>query len=352
MTTKQKFSSLRLEDWPAYDRDLWMAAQKKAGIFDEAGFAADWQPTTLRSLERGYGLYLSWLAQRHNLDQDAAPVDRVDQDWIKTFLNAYAPGRSELTVAAAVRGIAYVVRATNPPDGQPWLTKLAHRMTNTAVPSRPKLPRMSSVAELEELGRHLMRAGWKDLQMRKISGAQIFRNGLMIAALIARPEPRRRNFAALRINHSFLRDQIGVRVRFLKDETKKGRDIDFHYPGWLTRPFDVYVNDIRPLLQTRSSVNDEGWLWIGQKGEPLRPHSVTGIVTKTTKQHLGKPVSPHLFRDIAATDIALLDPGHVGITKSVLGHASLSSSQKSYNQATSFSAVMRLDAVLEGLMED
>ena len=297
-------------------------------------------------------MYLSWLRQAHGLDPGAVPMERVDRDRIRAFINAYTPGRSEFTIAGAVRGVAYVVRATNPPDGLPWLTRLAHRMTNTATPSRPKLPRMASIAELVELGRHLAGVGWSDLQAGKISGAWEFRNGLMIASLAARPELRRRNLSALRINHSFLRDQTGVRVRFSGKETKKSRPIDFHYPDWLTELFDIYVGEVRPLLVNRAHGNDEGWLWIGQQGEPLRPSSIAAIITRTTMQHLGRPISVHLFRDCAATDIALLVPEHVGITKSVLGHASLASSQSSYNQATSFTAILRLDAVITALREE
>ena len=72
------------------------------------------------------------------------------------------------------------------------------------------------------------------------------------------------------------------------------------------------------------------------------------IATKT-KKHLGSRISPHLFRDCAATDIALLDPQHIGITKSVLQHSTLASSQKYYNQATSFSAVRGFETVIEAI---
>lgn len=352
MTTKLHLRGLKLLEWPERDRILWMAARKGAGIFDEGGFAADWRSATIQSSERGYGIYLSWLRQAHDLDPGAVPMERVDQELIRAFINAYAPGRAETTVAGTVRGIAYVVRAVNPPHGQPWLTRLAHRMTNEARPSRPKMPRMTSISELTGLGRFLMLEGWDDLQTGRISGAQLFRDGLMIASLATRPQLRRRNLAALRINHSLLRDQIGVRVRFPGKETKKSRVIDFHFPDWLVEPFEVYIKELRPLLLSRVHGPDEGWLWIGRRGRPLQPNDITKNITTTTMRHLARPVSPHLFRDCAATDIALLIPEHVGITKPILGHATLASSQKSYNQATNFTAVGRLDAVITRLRED
>lgn len=352
MTAKLHLPPFKLEEWPERDRALWMVAQKGAGILDDGGFAADWRPATVKSVQQAYGIYLSWLSQAQGLDAHAVPMERVDNELIKAFIDAYAPGRAENTVAGTVRGVAYLVRATNPPDGLTWLTRLAHRMTNEARPSRPKPPRMASISELVGLGRYLMQDGWNDLQAGKVSGALRFRDGLMVASLAMRPVLRRRNLAALRINHSLLRDQIGIRVRFADKETKKARPIDFHYPDWLTEPFEVYVDEVRPLLLSKAHGPDEGWLWIGRRGKPLRPNDVTTSVTKTTMRHLGREVSPHLFRDCAATDIALFIPEHIGITKSVLGHASLASSQKSYNQATSFAAVGRLDAVIAGLRED
>lgn len=347
--TKLHLPNFKLPDWPRRDRGLWLAARQPAGPFDEAGFAADWRSATVRSTEKAYGVYLAWLETTRALDPDAAPMDRVDRKRIEAFIDAYMPGRAETTIAGTVRSIAYVLRATNPPDGLPWLTRMAHRMMNTATPSRPKLPRMASIAELVDLGARLMLAAWGDLQERKVGGALSFRNGLMIASLAERPMLRLRNLAGLRLGHSLLRDAAGVRVRFLGSETKKGRQIDFHYPDWLTKPFDVYVNDVRPALSPRIQGIDDGWLWIGMKGGPLQPNNITAIVTGITMRHLGRPISPHLIRDCAATDIALIDPAHVGITRSVLGHATLASSQRSYNQATSYSAVGRLGAVITGL---
>ncbi len=73
---------------------------------------------------------------------------------------------------------------------------------------------------------------------------------------------------------------------------------------------------------------------------------------RLTKKYLGKPVSPHLFRDCAATEIALEDPKHIGITKPVLGYATLASSQRFYNQATSFSSFRRHGDVIRRLRND
>ena len=103
-------------------------------------------------------------------------------------------------------------------------------------------------------------------------------------------------------------------------------------------PFIWYVEKARDVLRRRDGGPDEGWLWIGRRGCRMQDNDISQRVARVTTQRLGRTISPHMFRDCVATDIAIHDPQHVGITKAVLGHATLASSQKYYNQAGSFAA--------------
>jgi integrase len=49
-------------------------------------------------------------------------------------------------------------------------------------------------------------------------------------------------------------------------------------------------------------------------------------------------LSPHLFRDCAATSIAIDTPRHVRDSQHVLGHSSLATTEIHYNQAKCLSA--------------
>lgn len=348
---KLELRSIKLSEWPSSWRDLWLEAKKPAeSPFDDAGLAAGWSLAMQSQVERAVGVYLCWLG---DIDPNRSLDSYVDRAALKAFLAAYAPGRAETTIAAAVRGVAYYLRATAPPNGLPWLTKLAHRMSNRAQPSRPKLPRMAPVSELLELGIRLMSDGLQDHSEGRTHGAWTYRNGLMIAALAARPTLRLKNFQALRINHTFFENGGRYEARVPRSQTKKKRAISFLYPDWMTDPFQIYVERIRPHLPDGGLVGDQGWLWIGRNGpQPLLIETVSSILSKVTERHLGRPTSPHLFRDCAATDVALLAPQDVGITKDVLGHATLASSQAHYNQAQSFTALTRLESVLLDLIDD
>lgn len=335
--TRASFPTVKSAHWPALDLSLWLASQKKAGLFEPAGFAASWRPATLKGCERGYGVYLGWLAATGALDPAAHPLDRVSRDQIRGFVEAYRVGRSELTLAATLRGIAYVLRAVDPPDGIGWLTKLAHRMVNTSKPSRAKLPRMARISELVALGERLMAEGRDDLLKGQRRGAPIYRDGLMIALLSLRPL-RLSNLASLRLGKTFLVDGAGIRLDIPATEMKKGVPYTCFIPGRLEQAFRFYLDKVRPHLLARGDNQDQDWLWIGRRGRKLLPNNISTRISELTLRHLGRPVSPHLFRDCAATEIALEDPAHIGITRNLLGHATLASSQKFYNQATSVTA--------------
>ena len=180
------------------------------------------------------------------------------------------------------------------------------------------------------------------------SGAQRFRDGLMIAALTARPL-RVRNFAALKMGKTLTCDTKNIHVVFNgAGETKKGNLIEFDYPRALIAPMRWYLDNARPILRERATLPDDGLMWIGRRGRAMVEYEIWQRITKVTKRHLGHSINPHLFRDCVATAVAIHDPKHIGIVTPVLGHTH-ASSKKYYNQATSFHAAQRHQAVIARL---
>jgi hypothetical protein len=59
-----------------------------------------------------------------------------------------------------------------------------------------------------------------------------------------------------------------------------------------------------------------------------------------------RSVNLHLFRDCAATSVALEDPAHVGIAARLLGHRSPATTERHYNQASAVEAAARFQRAL------
>jgi integrase len=75
-------------------------------------------------------------------------------------------------------------------------------------------------------------------------------------------------------------------------------------------------------------------------------------ITIRTLEGLGRAINPHLFRDCAATSIAIDDPDHVRIASPLLGHRSISTTENYYNQARGVEAIRLMQNVLLSLRRD
>ena len=72
---------------------------------------------------------------------------------------------------------------------------------------------------------------------------------------------------------------------------------------------------------------------------------------KHTAERFGQSLSPHLFRDCAATTIATDDPGHVAIIPSILGHTTSRTAERYYNHAGMIDAGRRVQELIGTLRQ-
>jgi integrase/recombinase XerD len=72
-------------------------------------------------------------------------------------------------------------------------------------------------------------------------------------------------------------------------------------------------------------------------------------ITRVTLRGLGRAIHPHLFRDAAATILAIEDPRHVRIASCLLAHRTLSTTEKYYNQAHAVEAARLMQNLLISL---
>jgi integrase/recombinase XerD len=73
-----------------------------------------------------------------------------------------------------------------------------------------------------------------------------------------------------------------------------------------------YRSDIAALCVSRTGIASEA-LWLSMYGPPMTDNGIYDRIVARTREGLGQAINPHLFRDCAATSIAIDDPAHVGI---------------------------------------
>ena len=327
---------LLLRDWPAGDQAAWVNARRVADIFDDPGLASHWRQKTSDTVLRNYSIWLAWLREAGRLTADCSPAARAARETLGAFHDwLRARSLSPVTIAGRVRNLREALRVMDPDGDRSAIDHLLVRVEAVAEPVRNKGVRVVSPSLLTQVGIDRM-CKYRPSPKRPASrvDAERHRDGLIIAFLAARPI-RLENLAALELGRHLERRADAYWCRISAEETKDRRDLEFPLPTTLTSHIDVYLSTHRPaLLRGGTSAR----VWISMRGTPMVDNSIYCRVVVVTRAALGRPINPHLFRDCAATFIAERAPAQVHMIASILGHASLESGERHYNQAGMLSA--------------
>ena len=326
-----------LADWPATDREAWLAAVEPGDLLDEGGPGARWSPQSRRKRIESYGLWLTYLASRGFLDENARPENRVRREIVAGYIRELASMAAPYTVLSRIEDLYGLVRILAPNHDWAWLRRAANRLRATAVAKRGKDLRVRPSKALYDLGVALMREAETREGLTPLGQAMQYRNGLLIAFLAARPL-RRSNLAAIVIGRNLIRTEALFWLHFEASETKNRRPIDVPLPADLTLFVDQYLDHHRQVLLRRGN---SPYLWISKTGAAMSGGSIYGRITALTRHAFGEAINPHLFRDCLATSVAIDDPEHVQVSAAMLGHASLKTTQRYYDQSRMLAAGRR-----------
>jgi integrase/recombinase XerD len=122
------------------------------------------------------------------------------------------------------------------------------------------------------------------------------------------------------------------------------------FPLELEGYLETYLRVHRPVLLSaggREPPASTKALWVSQNGTAMGKAAITYWIRRNTKEAFGGAMGPHLFRDAAATAIAIYAPEHVLIIKTILGHATIRTAERHYNQARGLEASRRYHDVVE-----
>ena len=341
--------SLKFAEWPEIDRARMQAATSPGTFLRPGGLASGWRPATRNAVVYRYGVFLWWLSANGLLVPAGPPLARVTQETVAAFVAAYGAGHASTSLAGTVHGVYEAIRVMHPGAELCWLQEAVGTLKADAKP-RPKLPRMATHAELIELGAALVSHGAANLDGDHMLSAVAIRDGCMILFAVACPL-RRKNFEGLRIGETLHRDDIGYSVVFPGSAMKNNRPYETDLPDWLTPHLDLYRERARETLRRRSDAPDVGHFWLAAEGEPVTGKTISRKLRQRITRHLGRAMSLHLFRDGAATTIAVNASADIGIASDVLGQSDPRTAERYYNQARGVEASRRYHGLLADLRD-
>jgi integrase len=186
------------------------------------------------------------------------------------------------------------------------------------------------------------------------SGVPRFGDGLLIAFLAHHPL-RLRNVLSLRMGHDLIVQDDRFVVQIDAPETKTRQRIYQELSPSLSSAMKRYIDRYRPVLlhargRCHAPAADE--LWISRDGSPCSAETFRNIIGKHTAGPNGCPLSPHLFRSMAATSVSIEAPDAVDLIPALLTHRSYRTSEEYYNLAGRLDASRNFSGALDDIRKD
>lgn len=339
--TRCKISRIA-DTWPQNDQAAWLLALKEGDPIDPGGLASGWAPLSCLKAETDYGRWLDWLDECGELDPAVDPAARTTKDRVRRYIAHLQSNLSPYTVQSVLQSLGEMLRVTTNTHDHHWIGRAAGRLRGRATSSRNKRERMKSPDQLVDLGVSLMKQADLLLETDPRRAAMLFRDGLMITLMAYRPL-RLHNFMAIVLGQHLVQRAGSRWLVFTAVETKPRTALECPFPAFLEAPLDRYLAIYRPIM-IANGARIEGHarhLWVSRVGDPFSAKGVAAAIKLHTKRAFGLAINPHLFRDCAATMIATVSPEYVHDITVILGHSTLATSARHYNQARSLDAGRR-----------
>jgi len=338
-----------LASWPEMDLRLWRAACEPVDLLalEDGGSRAQHARASNDKAVKGYGRWLTFLAVRDAEAVSQLPEARITPERACAYVGELqALGNGSGTILARLQELGEVAKVTGPARDWSFINRIASKIRSRHRPVRNK-SHLRLSEELLDLGLRLIdEAADEDLTPRQ--AATMHRDGLLIAFLALVPL-RRKNLARLTLGVNLI-DLDGAWLLVLEEtETKTHQLHETLWPDDLVAPLMIYLETHRPHLASLTGrwakpVGD--LLWVSTDGSPMTEMAIYDRIRARTKAAFGAALNPHLFRDAAATTLAIADPEHVRVAAPLLGHRTFATTEKYYQQATAMQAHRTYVAVL------
>jgi integrase/recombinase XerD len=346
MNRPPRMRILALRDWPGLDQTVWASALRRTDLFNSPNPLTLFSKDQLAKKQTAYGRWLGFVIDDISAAPGASGLDHITPNNVTAFINKLKSLFAPYTVAGYVTDLNTVVRAFEPVGDLNFLSIAATNLRRQGCRISDKRSRLRPASKLYQLGLDLMRSAGS--QRTAIAAAVEFRDGLMIALLAARPI-RISNLASIEIDRHLGRHGSDYWLAFPAAEMKKRRHLEFPLPTELSLAMEQYLTEHRPILAAKSGFwkrGEHSGLWVSAHGSKLHKDRIYHRIIDRTRKRFGRSINPHLFRDAAATSIAIEDPSHVGIITTILGHSNTKTAETYYNQAGSLEAARSHQAIV------
>ena len=332
-----KIRSLRIEFWPAADRQAWLSACQPSQRLKRGGAGSRMKPVTLNDLRRRYGYFLDFMSRQGSLDPDKAAGAHVTPENADAYLAELRDRVSSVTVERSIYKLRRACELIDPARDLSWLADTEKELAAVMRP-RSKANRWVLTEVLVEAGLTLVAEAKNSRKMSKLAQARQVRNGLMVALLAMHP------IRLVEIKGAWW-------IVLSASETKEGRPDERRVDDLLVPALGRYLTKYRPVLAggDRSAV---AALWLSSNdGMPMSYAGVERVITETTRSTVGIAVSPHLFRTASASSAAIHGGAHPHLASAVLHHTDHRVTEKHYNRASSLSAAQSYRDIIRGYMK-
>lgn len=353
MTERSQQASATLcmpfEAWPERDRALWKCALAEADILEDidAGRLANLAPASLNKYRKGWGRWLAHLARNDPQAISLQPSDRCSQARLQAYVDALGEaGNSTSTITNRLQELSVVTQALDPNFTPRLINRHIATIRPTAVSVQAK-GHLTSSATLVDLGLSLIGSAQDPANIKH---ALAFRDGLVIAFLALHPV-RLRNLAEFAIGRNLREQGHCYLLVWAGCETKNGIRYEVPLAPLLVEHMRAYLTIWRPILISRRGrwLGDiAGSVWVSADGSAMTKMGLAQRIKRHTQAAFGHALSPHRFRDAAATTLAIAAPDQVRAAAPLLGHRTFATTERYYIQVSSAQAQRSfLDAIKE-----
>lgn len=334
---------LRLADWPALDRDLWLrATSNRQRSFRGENPAAKLAPPSIKRIEEGYGRWLGALVHLGDL-VDESPEQRPTIARVEAYFDLMQTnGNRGTTILTRLvdleRALSLMCQGQDfrwiqDGDGYPF----RHRVS---LERRPIVV-VESAAWLE----------WAELLLDTAAElppdkarADLWQDGLIIGCLGMRGM-RQRTLLATKIGVNLIETEEGFTLTYGEADMKCRNHLAYPLPATLVEPMRAFLATERPRLL---SGPDQPFLWVGADGAPLRAPRLQTMIRTRSRHQFGVGFGTHVARHALATSARRRDPTSPGIAAAILG-ATAKTVEKHYALGQSIEAFDTHSDTLEAM---